>query len=771
MRTESVTEDVLMSNGDIVSETRPWAAARDQATLNTREGTYVKRQELLKSNRGKVWTTLIKHCTPIILSAVEQEATYLQVQTECDSLELFLLMEKVCMKRAMNNAEAHRTRWYELKYLLGGDIFGFFNEFEEMKDNILQATGEEESIKDPDMVYRLREAMPESISKVVLLDTHTLTKEDPDYPKYTPCKNKVVNYVYIPGNYISRSGTALGANRSRNTDESVEEEEMEDDELEEEMGEIEDEEPEEGEIMETDTTETPLQIHVTINGIVYEASDMQSLDALLRPHVTRPQIPEATISINAPDCQLSVRTAQTAPAATPYIPSYIQPRTKAQHDAARLLQEAYDSKLDAPTDADRTLAAQKDMYKAASRTSCIPVEEEWKEVKRYRKAKPTYKEDIFASSSNSEGEYITTKMPPNTQHSLYEKGEEGVKYGVDAGSMDAGTSIFNDDSMDRRKHTYTPAPKAPTPEPQSPAELQQQEEDDHAYAQALQLQEDGEEEVAEEEEIEEEAVIEAQTQADSPEEEEIRLQDNKGPFLKDPKNYKKLINLVRPPIHNKFSRAGGDGIGTPGKDPDHDVRRPFDNSDIKRYRRKLIKSGNKQKLRELNQLVGWRCVPGEPVIYKGPTPPPSKWIPQRSDIKNAYLHAPVSQEPSYLSLTPDQREQHCSGQTAPPVTALKQRTGADTQEPLEHRLIPRAKAKEAPPPDPSDSDSDSSSTSDTSTIEPAAPTISQRIVHANLLRLERAKADDFRQHPDRKYRVEMKNLGLKQKMKKNPGAL
>ncbi|KAJ1380499.1 hypothetical protein B484DRAFT_412034, partial [Ochromonadaceae sp. CCMP2298] len=124
---------------------------------------------------------------------------------------------------------------------------------------------------------------------------------------------------------------------------------MEDEELEEEMGEIEDEEPEEGEIMETDTTETPLQIHVTINGIVYEASDMQSLDALLRPHVIRPQIPEATISITAPDCQLP-----------------------AQHDAARLLQEAYDSKLEAPTDTDRTLAAQKDMYKAASRTSCIP---------------------------------------------------------------------------------------------------------------------------------------------------------------------------------------------------------------------------------------------------------------------------------------------------------------------------------------------------------------------------------------------------------------
>ncbi|KAJ1398496.1 hypothetical protein B484DRAFT_471803 [Ochromonadaceae sp. CCMP2298] len=298
---------------------------------------------------------------------------------------------------------------------------------------------------------------------------------------------------------------------------------MEDEELEEEMGELEDEESEEGEITEADTTQTPLQIHVTINGIVYEASDMESLDALLRPHVTRPQIPEATISINAPDCQLPVSTAQTAPIVPPCIPSYIQPRTKAQHDAARLLQEAYDSKLDAPTDADTTLAAQTDMYKAPSRTSCIPVEEKWKEVKRYRKAKPTYEEDIFVSSSNSEGKQINTKMPSNTQHSLYEKGEEGFKYGVDAGSMDTGTSIFNDNSMDRRKHTNIPAPKAPTPEPQSPAELQQQEEDDHAYAQALQLQENGEEEAVEEETVEEEAVIETQTQVDPPKKEEIRL--------------------------------------------------------------------------------------------------------------------------------------------------------------------------------------------------------------------------------------------------------
>jgi hypothetical protein len=106
MRTESVTEEVLMSNGDIIYETEPWAVVRDQNTPNAREATYAKKTEPLKINRTKVCTTLINLCTPIILSAVEQEPTYLQVRTECNSLELYQLMEKVCMKRAMNNAEA-----------------------------------------------------------------------------------------------------------------------------------------------------------------------------------------------------------------------------------------------------------------------------------------------------------------------------------------------------------------------------------------------------------------------------------------------------------------------------------------------------------------------------------------------------------------------------------------------------------------------------------------------------------------------------------------
>ncbi|KAJ1443041.1 hypothetical protein B484DRAFT_389632 [Ochromonadaceae sp. CCMP2298] len=82
-------------------------------------------------------------------------------------------------------------------------------------------------------------------------------------------------------------------------------------------------------------------------------------------------------------------------------------------------------------------------------------------------------------------------------------------------------------------------------EEESPALLQKQEEEDLAYAQALQ-------------------------------------------------NFKKLMELVRPAKYNKHSRAGGDGIGTPGTDPDHDVRRPFSSADITKYRKKLIKARDKK---------------------------------------------------------------------------------------------------------------------------------------------------------------------------------
>ncbi|KAJ1392922.1 hypothetical protein B484DRAFT_473136, partial [Ochromonadaceae sp. CCMP2298] len=483
-------------------------------------------------------------------------------------------------------------------------------------------------------------------------------------------------------------------------------------------------------------------MHVTINGIVYETENMGALATLLRPYITRPTpaIPAPVIQIHAPDTQIN--TTQAA-----YTDEEAQPRNPLA--AATILQRAYDAKYSdtentrAPTYADKLLATQSEMYRDARRTSCINVEEGWTEVtgkKAISKKKPTYKE-LFDTSSEDEP---NTKLPAANKHSLYRKEEEvGFKYGIDAGSMDAGTSCFQDGKMDKRVYTYTEPPKAPTPEPQSPVQLQKQEEEDLAYAQALQCEENGEEEL---DEVEGEELLQ----------EEYPPQDKTGPRCRDPKNFTRFMKLVRPAKYNKNSRAGGDGIGTPGTDPDHDVRRHFSSADITKYRKKLIKARDKKGIRELNKLVGWRCVPGEPVIYTGPTPEPQ-------NISHAFRYAPTTTGPSYLSMTPVQREQHSSQQTAPPVTAPKPRPHTRTAPP-ESRLLTQktadrlltqqtAEAKDSEPSDDSEDSSDSS-TSVSSAAGPS-PIISQRDVYVNLLRLEKAKADDFRQHPDRATRVEV----------------
>ncbi|KAJ1379413.1 hypothetical protein B484DRAFT_441044, partial [Ochromonadaceae sp. CCMP2298] len=181
---------------------------------------------------------------------------------------------------------------------------------------------------------------------------------------------------------------------------------------------------------------TSLQMHVTINGIVYETGNMGALVTLLRPYITRPTpaIPAPIIQIHAPDTQF--RTTQAA-----YTDEEAQPRQPLT--AAMIHQQAYDAKLSdtettgAPTYADKLLATQSEMYRDARRTSCMSVEEGWTEVtgkKAISKKKPTYKE-LFDTSSEDEP---NSKLPAAKPHRLHKEGEEaGFKYGIDAGSMDA----------------------------------------------------------------------------------------------------------------------------------------------------------------------------------------------------------------------------------------------------------------------------------------------------------------------------------------------
>jgi hypothetical protein len=93
-KTETVTETVEMSDGTFVSETRPWSTARDRHSL-TREQTHDNKTDTLQTQRVLVLTLIFKHCTSSLISAVEQEPTYAAAHAATDSLQLYLLMEKV----------------------------------------------------------------------------------------------------------------------------------------------------------------------------------------------------------------------------------------------------------------------------------------------------------------------------------------------------------------------------------------------------------------------------------------------------------------------------------------------------------------------------------------------------------------------------------------------------------------------------------------------------------------------------------------------------
>ncbi|KAJ1428352.1 hypothetical protein B484DRAFT_431273, partial [Ochromonadaceae sp. CCMP2298] len=490
-----------MNDGQLVPETRAWSTARDQNTLNSREQTYAKKIDAIKRERGLVWTLLFRYCSSSVISAVQQEPTYAAAKAETDSLQLYLLMEKVCMKRALGNAEEHRTDWMNIRYEDSPDQRQFFNEFEEIRDNIVRSTGRADAVTDADTVFRLREALPYSISSVVLLEKHTLERFEEGYPTYDTCKKKVINYVCnvlnrqnreessagkalastrespdvyrgkkldpttgkcyncdspnhmanacpnsphppcdlcgkknhtlpnckfnkenpdcypdikngtsetganrvrnnkrtnekqgrgggkhkggkayqvkvaeeeepIPGNYIAKSGTALSTQMDT---EASEEEDKEDQEGESDQ-EIENTQVEDTDLAEENNATVPplhsLQMHVTINGIVYETENMGALATLLRPYITRPTpaIPAPVIQIHAPDIQLN--TTQAA-----YTDEEPQPKNPLA--AATILQQAYDAKYSdtentvAPTYADKLLATQSEMYRDARRTSCI----------------------------------------------------------------------------------------------------------------------------------------------------------------------------------------------------------------------------------------------------------------------------------------------------------------------------------------------------------------------------------------------------------------
>jgi hypothetical protein len=161
------------------------------------------------------------------MQAVEQEDTYKTVQLGCNTLGLYLLLEKVCLKQNINNAELYRTQWADLKYDPSECVYEFFNEFEQAITNINDSsTGlaeGEEAVKDYDKTFRLREALPTDIAQTVMLEAYMHTHADPEYPLYSSAKSRTVTYMtnFLSNEYDNepnREGRAMIAQRERAAD-------------------------------------------------------------------------------------------------------------------------------------------------------------------------------------------------------------------------------------------------------------------------------------------------------------------------------------------------------------------------------------------------------------------------------------------------------------------------------------------------------------------------------------------------------------------------
>jgi hypothetical protein len=193
-RTVTVDEEVEGADGIIEIETRAWNNVRDGPILSARLVQWHKDQEALRQARGEIWTILISNCSKTILNAVIGEEEYDQIELDVDSLGLFLLMERVCIRENRCNSEAERTKWQHLQYDDGADIWEFFNLFEEIVANIRSAAGAA-SVKDTDCSYRLREALPKELAMECMKDTYLLAVDDPLYPPYATNKSRVTTFV------------------------------------------------------------------------------------------------------------------------------------------------------------------------------------------------------------------------------------------------------------------------------------------------------------------------------------------------------------------------------------------------------------------------------------------------------------------------------------------------------------------------------------------------------------------------------------------------
>ncbi|KAJ1414613.1 hypothetical protein B484DRAFT_467348 [Ochromonadaceae sp. CCMP2298] len=148
----------------------------------------------LRDDHGAQWNDMTGNITDKVIDAAELEPTYRKIEDSVDPLGLLILLEKVCTKNSVNNVEALRTDWQELRYKEGDCVFAFFNRFDALIKIIDRASGVGDKIRDWDKIYRLRQALPLKEARSILVTAFTHERTDKEYPSYDWCKRVTTNY-------------------------------------------------------------------------------------------------------------------------------------------------------------------------------------------------------------------------------------------------------------------------------------------------------------------------------------------------------------------------------------------------------------------------------------------------------------------------------------------------------------------------------------------------------------------------------------------------
>ncbi|KAJ1399791.1 hypothetical protein B484DRAFT_406204 [Ochromonadaceae sp. CCMP2298] len=97
----------------------------------------IKRQKReLAEGRRIQWTDITDSISAPVQATVELEPTYKEIETNTDTLALYLLLETVCNRSALDNSETYRTQLVEHTYVAGECIFSWFVIFDELVKNI-----------------------------------------------------------------------------------------------------------------------------------------------------------------------------------------------------------------------------------------------------------------------------------------------------------------------------------------------------------------------------------------------------------------------------------------------------------------------------------------------------------------------------------------------------------------------------------------------------------------------------------------------------------